>query len=134
MQNKAPQLVLLLGQESLLRDGLTSLLTDEPDFQIEIMSFSELDSTLGDLKSGDARIYLVCEANHGDQLRTMQLLRDILPRELFRVVVIRHDDRMVDVYRKQRLPINSFEDLIAILEPELIELPNEGQSAHSQIM
>lgn len=126
MQNKAPQLVLLLGHASLLRDGLTSLLTNEPDFQVEIMTYSELETTLKVADTADSRIFLVCESEPHDRVRTMRILCDILPGETFRVVVIRQDDSMVDVYGKQKVPARTIQDLIAILEPQPVNLPDEG--------
>jgi DNA-binding NarL/FixJ family response regulator len=108
--------ILLLGPQSLLYEGISSLLANETDFQVSTMNYSEPEIMLRDIDQIKPDVFLFCEASPVDRDLTTELLHKVLARRETHAIVIRQDDNIIDVYNKNARPARDLYELLALLE------------------
>jgi predicted glycosyltransferase len=109
-------LILLLGPESLLYEGISSLLANETDFEVSTMNYSESEIMLRDIDQIKPDVFLFCEASPVDRDLTTELLHKVLARRETHAIVVRQDDNIIDVYDKNARPARDLHELLALLE------------------
>ena len=112
---KNPKHVLIVGMGSLLYEGLESLLMHEPELQVATVTYSDLTTALKHLAPGFPDVIVLSECSPLDRTRTSELLHGISPQKTLRVIVIRPDSNILDVYDKQCLKATRNDDLINLI-------------------
>ena len=98
-----------------LFEGIKSLLAREPGLEVSAVSYGNRKDLLSSLEAGPDTI-LLNESTRTESMRTSEILRELEPEENLRVIVVRLEDNMLEVYDKQCLKLTNNADLIALLQ------------------
>jgi len=88
----------------------------EPELQVASVTYADPTTILKEVESAYPDVIVISEAGPPDLPQTSELLHRILPQEILRVIVIRPDDNILEVYDKQCLKVTSNDDLIALIK------------------
>lgn len=87
----------------------------EPELQVATLTYSDAASFLKDSALLFPDVIVLCEARPLNWTRTSELLYGISPEETLRVIVIRPDDNILEVYDKQCQRATHNDDLINLI-------------------
>ena len=107
--------VVLIESGSVLDEGIKSLLAREPGLEVSAISYSNRNVLLSSLEAAPDTI-LLNESTRTESMRTSEILRELEPEENLRVIVVRLEDNVLEVYDKQCLKLTNNNDLIALLQ------------------
>ena len=99
----------------MLHEGIESLLMREPGLQVATVSYVDPATFLKDVATGVPDVIVLSESSSLDRNRTSQLLQEISPQQTLRVIVIRPEDDILEVYDKQCLKATHNDDLISLI-------------------
>ncbi len=100
--NLVQQRVFVVGDGSLLDDGVTHMLTHRTDLLVSRAIYSDDFAFLNSIKSERPDVILVCESGSLDTARILDLvLAQVMAMAMaVRIVVVRLRDNMIDVYAR----------------------------------
>src|SRR3972149_5039421 len=95
------QRVLVVESGSLLDEGVASLLAQESDLHVSGIAYANDTAFLQDISDARPDVILLNEAGPLDSVRILELLKSIPTLASLRVIVVRLDDNVIDMYEKQ---------------------------------
>lgn len=107
--------VLLIESGSVLDEGLKSLLAREPRLKVSAIEDGNRNAFLMSMENNPDAIVL-SELTRSDSLQTSEFLRELLPEENLRVIVVRLEDNLLEVYDKRCLRMQKDSDLIDLIQ------------------
>ena len=111
--NYAARRVLIVASGSLLEEGMGSLLKRADDLQVSDIAYTDDTTFLQDLSDIRPDVILLNETGALDSVRILELLKGLPTLATLRVIVVRSDDNMIDVYERRRVATTQSADLIA---------------------
>jgi len=97
-----------------LDEGIKSLLAREPELAVSTVTYVDPNELLKEpLANHD--IIVLCEVSPLDWIRTCELLRGHSHQKNSRVIIIRLEDNVLEIYDKQYLKVARKNDLINII-------------------
>ena len=87
----------------------------EPELQVATATYADSTTFLEDVDHAFPDVILLCEADPLEWTRKFELLQRIPAQEHLRVIVIRLDDNVLEVYDKKCLKATRKNDLINII-------------------
>jgi hypothetical protein len=121
--NLAQQSVFIIGDGSLLNDGVMELLAHRPDLLISRAIYSDASA----IKSNQSDVILVCESGSVDTDLMLNLISSHLVVTVLLILVIRLRNNAIDIYEKpsfvagsmsgspQRIVATTGDDLVNVL-------------------
>lgn len=87
----------------------------EPEFNVSTVTCADPTTFLEDVDHAIPDVILLCEVDPLVWTRTFELMHRIPAREHLRVIVIRRDDNILEVYDKRCLDLTQNTDLITLI-------------------
>jgi DNA-binding NarL/FixJ family response regulator len=110
--------ILVVESESLFGDAVASLLREAHDLQVRDVAYTDDTAFLRDVSDLRPDAILLNEKGPLDSRRILELLANIPTLASLRVIVVRPDDNMIDVYERQRVTAHQGADLLALVRRE----------------
>ena len=107
--------VLLIGDDSLLTEGVAGLLMAELNLNVSDLTYTDDTTFVEAIQRLKPEVVVLKETPLLDLARFFHLLRDVPFEEALRVIVIREDDRALDVYERQHVIPTRSQDLVALI-------------------
>jgi hypothetical protein len=107
--------VLLIGDSSLLKEGVASLLMAELNLEVENVTYTDDTTFVQDILRVQPEVVVLKETLSLDLTHFFKLLRDIPFEEALRVIVVHLEDKALDVYEKQRVIPKRSQDLVRLI-------------------
>jgi len=98
--NFTQQRVFIVGEDSLLDEGVTHLLAQRTDFLVSRAKFSDELAFLNTVKQDLPDVILVCESGSLDVARILVLVSSFAMVMRLLVVVVRLHNNVIDVYKR----------------------------------
>jgi DNA-binding NarL/FixJ family response regulator len=110
--------VLVIGAGSLLDQGVANLIRHEPGFHV---ATTTNDNSCNSLENADLvrpDVILLCEIEPINQARVCEVLKQIPIDEAVRLIIIRRENNILEVYDKQIIELdhNADTDLITLIK------------------
>ena len=96
----------------MLDAGIKNLLARDSGLKIATVTFTDLTALLKEVSKKNPDIVVLSESNALDYIRTSEFLRGISPQKTLRVIVIRLQDNVLEIYDKRRPTMTRDRDLI----------------------
>lgn len=87
----------------------------DPGLQVATVFYVDKTTFLKDVATRVPDVIVLSESSPLDRTRTSHLLQAILPQQALRVIVIRPEDNILEVYDKQCLKVTHNSDLISLI-------------------
>ena len=87
----------------------------EPELQVATATYADSTTFLEDVDHAFPDVILLCEADPLEWTRKFELLQRIPAQEHLRVIVIRLDDNILEVYDKQCLKVTNNEGFMTLI-------------------
>ena len=97
-EKKADKRVIVAGTGSALDEGIKSLLMREPELKLATAAYSDPTAFLKEVAQVSPDVIVVSETGSLDWNWTSALLHGLLPRQALRLIVIRLEDNILEVY------------------------------------
>lgn len=109
--------VLVIGTGSLLDQAIVNLIMHEPGFHVATARDASC-TLLGETERGCPDVILLCETEPIDQVRVCGVLEQIPIHESVRLIIIRRETNVLEVYDKQIIELNhnANADLITLIK------------------
>ena len=107
--------VLLIGDSSLLKEGVASLLMAELNLEVSDVTYTDDTTFVQDILRVRPEVVVLKETPALDLARFFQLLRDVPFEEALRVIVVHVEDKALDVYEKKRVIPKRSQDLVRLI-------------------
>lgn len=107
--------VLLIGDSSLLKEGLASLLMAELNLEVSDITYTDDTAFVEAVLRVRPEVVVLKETPSLNLARFFQLLRDVPFEQALRVIVISVEDKALDVYEKQRVIPTRSKDLVNLI-------------------
>lgn len=112
--------VLIIKTGSLLDDGLKSLLMRESELQVATATYTESIAFLMGSGHIDHDVIVISEVDSSSRIQTSELLHRISAQATLRVIVIRLDNNVIDVYDKQCLKLTCNNELVTLVTKDTV--------------
>jgi len=116
MDRKAGRHVLVVGTGSLLDDAIRGLLMREIGLQVTSASSFDVNTSPSEFGALMPDVIVTTEVSPLDRTHISELLHRISPGEILRVIIVRMEDNILEVYDKQSLKMTRNEDLISLIK------------------
>jgi hypothetical protein len=115
--NEIPSRVLLIETGSVLDQAIKNTVTNAPELQqVDVVAYGgDLAAFLEESLRAVPDVIVLSEARPVDWMLIPEILHTILADSL-RLIVVRLNDNMLDVYDKYRIKVTRNEDLIAFIK------------------
>jgi hypothetical protein len=110
-----PKRILVVQTGSILDEGIKTLIMNEPNLQAATVTYTDHHAFLEQGAYTHHDVLLLSEASPLDWIHTSQILRGISPWKNLRVIIIRLEDNLLEVYDKQCLKMTHNSDLISFI-------------------
>jgi hypothetical protein len=109
--------VLVIGTGSLLDQAITNLIVREPGVHVATITVDEPSAFLKETDCGYHDVILLCETSSLDQADIFEILNRIPIHEHLRLIVIRRENNILEVYDKKSVELthNANADLITLI-------------------
>ena len=108
--------VLLAGAGFLLGDVIENMVRHKPEFRLATLKETDLAVLREVIERDTPDVILVCQANAFDSTKTLEDLKKIVVERHLRIIVIRADDNILEVYDKRNIRLTSSKDLFELIE------------------
>jgi chemotaxis response regulator CheB len=107
--------VLLIGDSSLLQEGVAGLLMTELNLEVSDITFTDDRAFVEAIRRLQPEVVVLKETPSLDVARFFRLLRDVPFEQALRVIVVRVEDTALDMYEKQRVCLTQSKDLVNLI-------------------
>ena len=108
--------VLFIGTGSLLDESIKSLLMHEPEFRVTTSIEADLATLRIDVDDTSPDVILFCHTQPHDWPRTFEILNKVPDQEYLRMIVIRRDDNILEIYDRRCVELTRNSDLITLMK------------------
>ena len=110
--------VLIVGNGSLLDEGVESILKRQGDVRVSGIAYADDTAFLQDVSNMRPDVILLNERSPLTPQRILELLADNPMLATLQVIVVRPDDNTIDVYERQRVTARRVADLVHLIRRE----------------
>ena len=110
--------VLVMENGSLLDEAMKALLTHETGLTVSGVTYADETTFLNDVSQMCPDVIVMNDAGPLDAAQLCRLLDHIPAREALWVIVVRSDDNMIDLYKKQSVVTSQSHDLLALIQTQ----------------
>jgi len=107
--------VLLIGDASLLKEGVASLLMADLDLEVSDITYTNDTAFVEAIQRVRPEVVVLKETPSLGLARFFRLLRDVPFEPALRVIVLHVEDKRLDVYEKQRVIPTRSKDLVNLI-------------------
>jgi DNA-binding NarL/FixJ family response regulator len=107
--------VLLIGDSTLLQEGVASLLTTELNLEVSDITYTNDTAFVQAMRNLQPEVVVLKESPALSLARFFQLLRDVPLEQTVRVIVLHVEDKVLDVYEKRRVIPRQSKDLVNLI-------------------
>lgn len=108
--------ILVVGAGSLLDQVIANLIMHEPGFHVATAVNDNSCCSLENTDPARPDVILLCEIEPINQARVCEVLEQIPVHESVRLIIIRRETNILEVYDKQLIELNHNADLITLIK------------------
>lgn len=117
-ENRVNRRVLVMENGSLFDEAMKALLTDDTGLTVSGVAYADETTFLNDVSRMCPDVIVLNDAGPLDTAQLCKLLDHIPAREALWVIVVRSDDNMIDLYKKQSVVTSQSHDLLALIQSQ----------------
>lgn len=110
--------VLVMENGSLFDEAMKALLTHDTGLTVSGVAYADETTFLNDVSRMSPDVIVLNDAGPLDAAQLCKLLEHVPAREALWVIVVRSDDNVIDLYKKQSVVASRSHDLIALIQTQ----------------
>jgi DNA-binding NarL/FixJ family response regulator len=118
VENRVNRRVLVMENGSLFDEAMKALLTHDTGLTVSGVAYADETTFLNDVSRMSPDVIVLNDAGPLDAAQLCKLLEHIPARGALWVIVVRSDDNLIDLYKKQSVVASQSRDLLALIQSQ----------------